>query len=148
MALPGLAALITTGYNQGGAALAYFLNGRNHLYNVGDHILANNWAAAKDQCYWCADDLGEAATLLLQDNIWDKGLRRHWKDALELIDDNWPTGGGATMDDILNAMLAATFDQLTSFMGITQAYKVAVWDAPFNEEYYAALARGFRQWGI
>ena len=57
-------------------------------------------------------------------------------------------GGGATMDDILNEMLSATFEQLTKFMGITQAYKVAVWDAPFNEEYYAALARGFKTWGM
>ena len=61
-------------------------------------------------------------------------------------------GGGAPaevdMDTILTAMTTASFEQLTSFMGITQAYKIAVWDAPFNEEYYAALARGFRQWGM
>lgn len=53
-----------------------------------------------------------------------------------------------TMDDLLNTMLGASFENLTQFMGITEAYKVAVWDAPFNEEFYAALARGFRQWGI
>jgi len=52
-----------------------------------------------------------------------------------------------TMDAILTSMTAASFEQLTSFMGITQAYKTAVWDAPFNEEYYAALARGFKTWG-
>jgi len=52
-----------------------------------------------------------------------------------------------TMDQILTSMTAASFEQLTAFMGITQAYKTAVWDAPFNEEYYAALARGFKTWG-
>ena len=52
------------------------------------------------------------------------------------------------MADILTAMMSATFEELTKFMGITQAYKVAVWDAPFNEEFYAALARGFKTWGI
>jgi len=56
-------------------------------------------------------------------------------------------GGGVTMPDILTAMLGASFEELRQFMGITQAYKVAVWDAPFNEEYYAALARGFKNWG-
>lgn len=56
--------------------------------------------------------------------------------------------GGASMADILTAMMSATFEELTEFMGITQAYKVAVWDAPFNQEFYAALARGFRKWGI
>lgn len=55
-------------------------------------------------------------------------------------------GGGATMDDILTAMLGAKFDQLQKFIGIEQAYMAAIWNAPFNGEYYAALARGFRQW--
>lgn len=56
-------------------------------------------------------------------------------------------GGGVDMASILTAMLAATAEEITQFMGITQAFKVAVWDAPFNEEYYAALARGFKKWG-
>lgn len=57
------------------------------------------------------------------------------------------SGGDITMDSILTAMMTATAEQITEFMGITQAYKVAVWDAPFNEEFYAALARGFKVWG-
>ena len=56
-------------------------------------------------------------------------------------------GSSVTMSSILSAMMAATFEELTQFMGITQAFKVAVWDAPFNEEFYAALARGFKTWG-
>ena len=54
----------------------------------------------------------------------------------------WAT---ANMDTILNAMLQASFDQLTKFVGITDAFKSAIWDKPFNAEFYAALARGFRQ---
>jgi len=75
---------------------------------------------------------------------------RYWVvKCLQYIDNNAFNGGAAeiTMDDILNEMLSATFGQLTKFMGITQAYKVAVWDAPYNEEFYAALARGFKTWG-
>lgn len=56
-------------------------------------------------------------------------------------------GGDVDMDAILNAMMAATPEEITKFMGITQAFKVAVWEAPFNEEFYAALARGFKVWG-
>jgi len=75
---------------------------------------------------------------------------RYWLvKCLQWIDNNAFNGGGVgcTMDDILNEMLSASFEQLTKFMGITQAYKVAVWDAPYNEEFYAALARGFKTWG-
>lgn len=55
-------------------------------------------------------------------------------------------GGGVTMDDIINEMLAATFPQLTKFIGIVDAYRLALWNAPFNAEFYASLARGFQQW--
>lgn len=50
------------------------------------------------------------------------------------------------MDDILNAMMEANFEQLKSFIGIKEAYQCALWDAPFNADYYAALARGFKVW--
>lgn len=55
-------------------------------------------------------------------------------------------GGDVDMDAILNAMLAANFDQVTKCVGIIDAYRVAVWDAPFNQDFYAALARGWRIW--
>ena len=58
--------------------------------------------------------------------------------------DYW--GGSIDMDAILNAMLAAKPDQVTQFVGIEQAYMGAIWNAPYNHEMYAALARGFRQW--
>ncbi len=68
---------------------------------------------------------------------------------LQYINDNAFNGGGGgvTMGDILSEMMSASFEEITQFMGITQAYQVAVWDAPFNEEFYAALARGFKTWG-
>lgn len=54
--------------------------------------------------------------------------------------------GAADMDSILNAMLGATFAQLQQFIGIEDAYRVALWNAPFNADFYAALARGFVSW--
>ena len=66
---------------------------------------------------------------------------------LQWINDNWPTNGAeVTMDTILSAMVGANFEQLQYFIGLVDAYRVALWNAPFNAEFYAALARGFQQW--
>jgi hypothetical protein len=54
--------------------------------------------------------------------------------------------GTIDMDAIINAMLKATFDQLQYFIGLEDAYRVALWNAPFNADFYAALARGFQKW--
>jgi len=51
--------------------------------------------------------------------------------------------GDITMDAILSAMITADFDELQQFIGIVDAYRVSLWNEPFNAEFYAALARGF-----
>jgi hypothetical protein len=57
------------------------------------------------------------------------------------MDENW--AAAPDMDDIVNAMLKAEYSQLQQFIGIEDAYRVALWNKPFNSEFYAALARGF-----
>ena len=54
--------------------------------------------------------------------------------------------GAVDMDAIINAMLASKFDNLQKFIGLVDAYRVAIWNAPFNAEFYSALARGFQKW--
>lgn len=71
-------------------------------------------------------------------------VRSSLNNSLTWIDTNWTAGAAITMDDILNAMLAADYDQLQQFVGLEEAYKMAVWDQPFNQQFYAALALGFR----
>ena len=66
--------------------------------------------------------------------------------AMHWIDVNWPDGAEVNMDAILNAMLASDFDNLQKFIGIVDAYRVSLWNAPFNADFYAALARGFQIW--
>jgi hypothetical protein len=51
--------------------------------------------------------------------------------------------GAVDMDGILNAMLQADYDQLQKFIGLEDAYRSAIWNQPFNAEFYASLARGF-----
>lgn len=96
------------------------------------------------QAYQMARDQGSLRSRWFMGSY---SFRNRLEVCLRDLNERIEAGGGVDMASILTAMTSATFEQLTSFMGLTQAYKVAVWDAPFNEEFYAALARGFKTWG-
>lgn len=67
----------------------------------------------------------------------------------QIINDEWPdvvVPADLTMDAILSTMLSADPYQVMYFIGLLDAYKQSVWNKPFNEEFFAALARGFEQW--
>lgn len=51
-----------------------------------------------------------------------------------------------SMDAILSAMLTAEPNQVQYFVGLVDAYRQSVWNKPFNQEFFAALARGFAEW--
>lgn len=51
--------------------------------------------------------------------------------------------GEPNMEGIINAMLEAEAEEIKHFVGLVDAYRQSVWDKPFNQEFYAALARGF-----
>lgn len=57
-----------------------------------------------------------------------------------------PKAATITMDSILAAMVAATPEQVTYFVGLADAYRQSIWNKPFNSEFFAALARGFQEW--
>lgn len=50
------------------------------------------------------------------------------------------------MASIIIAMYGATPSEFKDFIGIEDAYRQALWNMPFNREYYAELARGFAEW--
>lgn len=54
-----------------------------------------------------------------------------------------PPTGDVTMEAMLSAMVAAEPEEVTYWVGLEDAFRTAVWDAPYNEEFFAALARGF-----
>lgn len=68
--------------------------------------------------------------------------------ALNWIDTNWPEGNGGevTMDSIIYAMLRANPDEVDYFVGLVDAFRISIWDKPFNQEFYRALAEGFKTW--
>ena len=136
--------LVDAGIGYAALARTKMLTARTHLKNAAAHIAAEEWVAARVDFDNAADSLGDAAGSAWYTNWHSESLVAQWRDALYWLDDNWPNGE-VTMDAILNAMLLADFAQLTEWMGITDAYKIAVWNAPFNAEHYAALARGFRE---
>ena len=112
------------------------------LESAGECLIAGNLLAAGNNLY----DAGVSLQLGLDHFYANDGSRvhRYLRDALNKINTEWPTGSSVTMDAILNAMLLATFDELTKFIGIEDAYRSAIWDQPFNAEFYGALANGFR----
>ena len=56
---------------------------------------------------------------------------------------NCVSGYDLTMDDMISVMLAATEEEYRYFIGVIDAYRVGLWNKPFESEFYAALARGF-----
>jgi len=56
---------------------------------------------------------------------------------------NCSGGDELTMDAMINVMLTATNDEYKAFIGLVDAFRMALWNQPFESEYYAALAKGF-----
>lgn len=136
---------ITGMSNTLGSYVSQHLSARNWLYSAGDAIAANQWANAKTYLYYAADGFGTEMNPFMYTG---SNNFRYWlQQMFNWIHNNLnstPTVSLA-MGDILTAMLQATFDELTGFVGIEDAYRSALWNKPFNAEYYAALARGFMQ---
>lgn len=108
-----------------------------------------HWQAGDDHaCLW--DLMVQVSYIMGYDNsIWTYSYNNVYRSvAAESIYWAAQQGEAAEVDmaAILAAMLAATQPELTSFVGIADAYRQSIWNQPFNQEYYAALARGFTTW--
>jgi len=115
----------------------------SYLNNAGTALQLHNYAAAGANLINAKNSAHAAsqAFKLGGDNMYDDMFA-----AMGWIDDNIGGGGGVDMDGILTAMITAEFTELQKFIGLVDAYRVAIWNAPFNAEFYGALARGFAQW--
>jgi len=123
-----------------------FYEAGTHLFYAGGYIDDNDWANAKASLIAASDDIHYACAYMhAATNSITYGLNN----ALYWINDNWPNGvepAEVTMDAILSAMVGANPEQVTYFVGLSDAYRQSIWTQPFNKEYYAALARGFMLW--
>jgi len=121
------------------------LTARNYLFYAGEYLQDNEFSLAGAALVSASNYFGYAISHWNATPPWGSSFRTYFVDALEYINENLEGGGGdVTMDQIINAMLGATKEQYTPFIGIVDAYRVALMDQWFNAEYYAALARGFK----
>lgn len=135
--------LMSTAYGNVFNQLSYCIFAMN---DAADAILANNWSLAHAHLHTFATRFSSGINYLCSSV---NGVKKYTYDSLYWINDSWPTEPEPPeidMDSIINAMMTANFDQLQSFIGIEDAYRVALWNAPFNANFYAALARGFMKW--
>ena len=111
---------------------------------LGVNLAAQDWSSAQTTCNLMRDTCRS-----LQDN--HAGLtsstRYYLVAALEYINDNAAFEAPEfDMDVLLSAMVGADPAQVMYFIGLVDAYRQSVWNRPFNQEFFAALARGFAQW--
>lgn len=114
----------------------------SECYDLYQALDNDGLTSSPGACYQFYIDLGAVR------NNWGGGSSTIGGRILEMFDHvNENMGGGEVdMSAILTAMLAATPDEIEQFVGIVDAFKVSIWNRPYNEEFYAALARGFAQW--
>lgn len=138
---------------------SYLADIKNNYLNADDHVAYaweyryyafEHWESNQDHA--AIEDLLTAVYQLIFSN-------------LDLIDNYSPyANGGAVyhflnkytwpyvqpavvdMDSILVAMFDVSPHQIMLFEAYTQAYKASIWNAPFDEEYHAALVRKWRLW--
>jgi len=117
---------------------------KNQLTFAGDYIGAQNWPDAEQ-----ALDNAGGYVINISGHFsgYPTGIRFYLKEALELIKAGLDEPYKLTMADILSVMVSATSDELENFIGLVDAYRQSLWNKPFNAEFFAALARGFEQWG-
>lgn len=117
-----------------------------NLWSMGSYLI-NAATALKleffEQAAYNLDAAGDSAHVASQ--LFSGGASNVYDDmysAMHWIDGNMD-GGDVTMAAMLNAMLGASPYELTYFIGLVDAYRSAIWEKPFNAEFFAALARGF-----
>jgi len=138
-----LTTYITLWHNAIASFKADFYNATNAIYDCHLQAEAHNWEGLANSLEVAANAMYDAAAHIATGV---GSIYYHMWSSMTWIDLNWPSAPTVTMASIINAMLLAKFDELQKFIGIEDAYRCALWDAPFNTDFYAALARGFKKW--
>lgn len=76
------------------------------------------------------------------------GYATNWNDYSYLTPEMFkrlqpPEPTAVSMSSIIMAMYEATPQELTSFIGLVDAFRQTIWNKPFPKEYFAEIARGF-----
>jgi len=112
------------------------------------YAAADEWQNAFAAALGCFNTI-ETIHITVLDMVESNFRNNHLFECLRLAYLDVPDGEAyeLTMDDLINVMLQANPEQVKYFVGLVDAYRQSLWNQPFNEELFAALARGFEQWG-
>ena len=122
--------------------MGYFFSNRTNCASV--HHAADIW---EDVGYW---DTSLNFTCFDMQAYWKSYLRnvclamRLVVDQIDELSSVEPAA--VTMAAMINAMLLATPSEVQYFVGLVDAFRQSIWNKPFNEDFFAALARGFERW--
>ena len=139
-------------------------------FNSAYNALSTAWTTAKTYHGWANTDITWAATRWSEGNdhaaiyFTFSGLQDVWFCLRYLADFAEASYGYShlmesiywankdipaadfTMDTLIQTMLVADPNQVEYFVGLVDAYRMSIWNRPFNQEFFAALGRGFRLW--
>ena len=113
-------------------AMGYIQDAMTHWNLHEDHLAIEDILSGMAQLWWAIDYLVYKYTPFYPECPVPHFLKYHTVETATV-----------DMDGILSAMLTAKLEQIEYFIGLVDAYRVSLWNRPFNAEFYAALARGF-----
>jgi hypothetical protein len=113
----------------------------SYLGIAGTDIGNQDWAAAKSDLTSAKNYLNNAANHFFIDT--NSGFFK-LRQVHNYINDAWLDGFG--MLELIASMSKATPDELMTFICLEDAYRAALWDRPYNPEYFATMVRAFKSW--
>lgn len=122
------ASQIVTYYNR---AMTHFNDAETHWNLLEDHLAIQDLISAGRDVNVSASGFGGWSPYDYQGPIW-----WYLTECLE----------GLTMATLIQTMLTANPQEVEYFIGLVDAYRQSIWTRPFNQEFFAALSRGFMQW--
>lgn len=137
---------IDLGYVDGGGASVHLNSARTWVLYAAGYIGDQEWALAEDALTTVSNELGYLDADLLADDVFNEGLRGHWRDALYWINDNWPSDGDEyqlTMSKILTAMWESETWETLLFVTRIDAMRGAIGEKTVTEKAMADQLRHF-----
>lgn len=129
-------------------ALVYLVNAQTYISLI---LGSTTWTALKGYTASFAEQICAAVNYVIMDGDWGYGSNQSAFNALlnTSFACKFITAAQVpdpTMQSIIDTMFLANPTQVSSFVGLMDAYRQSIWNMPFNAEMWAAIARGFQRW--
>jgi hypothetical protein len=112
------------------AALAHYQAGEDHLA-IGHILNCEYFNTYALRCITAYDEATSDQSELMESLYWlNQAIVPYTLDMLKLI----------------AAMSIAKPTELMTFICLVDAYRAALWDAPYNDTYFATMVKAFKSW--